>query len=132
MYVAFMPEDASPTYYARAEPDSTQGPGFVKFHIQELDTISTPHDTGKYVSTMQALRTPVPPAVLWIEEAKEDAHYTFQNSNAAPTDDLDDDDQEPPRVYIIGPPHSPSPSPKAGPQRTPTRTLNTPSQRSPR
>ena len=24
MYVAFMPEDASPTYYARAEPDSTQ------------------------------------------------------------------------------------------------------------
>ena len=28
MYVAFMPEDASPTYYARAEPDSTQGPGF--------------------------------------------------------------------------------------------------------
>ena len=77
---------------------------YAKFHIQQLDTFSTPHDTGKYVSTMQALRTPVAPAVLWIEEAKEDAHYTFQNSNAAPTDDLDDDDQEPPRVYIIGPP----------------------------
>ena len=104
MYVAFTPEDKTPVFYAKAEMDSTQGPGYAKFHIQQLDTFSTPHDTGKYVSTMQALRTPVAPAVLWIEEAKEDAHYTFQNSNAAPTDDLDDDDQEPPRVYIIGPP----------------------------
>ena len=101
MYVAFTPEDMSPTYYARAESDSNQ-PGTVKYHIQMIDTFGTPHDTGKYVSAMQALRTPMTEAVLWVEEAEEDAHYTFQNNNT-PQDD-DDDDKEPPRVYIIGPP----------------------------
>ena len=100
MYVAFTPEDMSPTYYARAESDSSQ-PGTLKYHIQMIDTFGTPHDTGKYVSAMQALRTPMTEAVLWVEEAEEDAHYTFQNNNT-PQDD-DDDDKEPPRVYIIGP-----------------------------
>ena len=49
---------------------------------------------------MRAMQTPVVPATLWVESPAEDAHYTFQNRNATE----DDNEEEPPKVYIIGPP----------------------------
>ena len=100
MYVAFTPEeDDKPTYYARVEPGDSNQP--FKYHIQKLDTFGTPHDTGSYVSSMAALRTPIAPAVLWIESGAEDAHYTFQSRSGA-TDA--DEEEDPPKVYIAGPP----------------------------
>ena len=44
------------------------------YHIQKLDAFGTPHDTGTYVSTMRALRTPLAIATLWLESATEVAH----------------------------------------------------------
>ena len=96
MYVAFTPEeDDKPTYYARVEPGDSNQP--FKYHIQKLDTFGTPHDTGSYVSSMAALRTPIAPAVLWIESGAEDAHYTFQSRSGA-TDA--DEEEDPPKLYI--------------------------------
>ena len=100
-YVVFTPEDDTPDFYAKTEPNSARDPNQPpKYHIQKIDTFGTPHNTGTYVSTMHAMRTPVAPATLWIEYSEEDAHYTFQNrGNAA-----EKDEEEPPKIYIAGPP----------------------------
>ena len=103
MYVVLMPEDDSPHYYARAEPALPGNPHQFLYHIQKL---GTPHDTGTYVSTMRALRTPLAIATLWVESATEVAHYTFQNKNQT----ADDEDEEPPqsRHTCTSPPPPPS------------------------
>ena len=98
MYVVFTPEDGTPHFYARAEAN---GPNQFKYHLQHIDTFGSPHDTGTYVSTMRALRTPVAPAVLWIEESEEDAHYMYQNNQNTTHED---DETEEPKIYIAGPP----------------------------
>lgn len=95
-----------------------------------LDTFGTPHDTGKYVSTMQALRTPMTKAVLWVEATEEDAHYTSQH-NITPRGD-DDDEEEPPRIYIIGPPSLTFPIAEGWTPQTPTQTISGLSPRSPK
>ena len=87
MYVVFMPEEDEPIFYARAEDDGSGNPNQFKFHIQKIDTFGSPHDTGKYVSTMRVLRTPVAEATLWVEEEEEDAHYAVMNNDGTRDDD---------------------------------------------
>ena len=95
-----MPEENEPNFYARVEDDGSGNPNPFKFHILKIDTFGSPHETGKYVSTMRALRTPIAEATLWIEEEDEDTHYTVMNN-----DGTRDDDEEPePKIYIAGPP----------------------------
>ena len=80
MYVAFTPEeDDKPTYYARVEPGDSNQP--FKYHIQKLDTFGTPHDTGSYVSSMAALRTPIAPAATRSEAGQRP--HKHQNTKAA-------------------------------------------------
>ena len=106
-YVVFMPDEDSnePHFYAKAEDNGAAG---LKYHIQFIDTFGTPHDTGRYVSTMTPLNTQMAEAVTWIENKQEDAHYTFQNRN--PQEDTDDDSETAenlyPRSTITSFPHS--------------------------
>ena len=64
MYVVFMPEEDEPNFYARVEDDGSGNPNQFKFHILKIDTFGSPHETGKYVSTMRALRTSIAEATL--------------------------------------------------------------------
>ena len=71
-----------------------------QFKFLKIDTFGSPHETGKYVSTMRALRTPIAEATLWVEEVEEDTHYTIMNN-----DGPGDEDEEPePKIYIAAPP----------------------------